>query len=137
RTDGRTDGRAFTSLASELRIGRGWIRTNGENKSRTCRSASFVHLDTRPKVQDHAHAANCSGPGVDRIRRAGTPATISPGCTFALTTAPAAIVARSPMITPLVMIEPAPMNTLSPIRTGAQIIGASTSGRSGRTSRPL
>src|SRR2546423_9288656 len=58
-------------------------------------------------------------PSVDlrRIGTAGTPATVSPGGTERVTTAPAATTALSPMHTPGRMITPAPMKAPRQMRT--------------------
>lgn len=60
-----------------------------------------------------------SHPSIWRITRAGLPATNDFSGTLEVTTLPAAITELSPMITPLRMIERAPIQTRLPICTGA------------------
>lgn len=54
-----------------------------------------------------------------RITFAGTPPTIVFGGTSLVTTAPAATIEFSPIVTPEVMVQFAPIQTLFPIRIGA------------------
>lgn len=59
--------------------------------------------------------------------RAGVPPAIARGGTFLVTTAPAATIAPSPMVTPLRMVARAPIQTLSPMMTGALMTRPTTS----------
>ena len=56
-----------------------------------------------------------------RMTVAGTPPTIDAGGTSRLTTAPAAMTASSPTVTPGSRIAPAPIQTLRPMVTGARL----------------
>ena len=56
-----------------------------------------------------------------RMTVAGTPPTMDEGGTSRLTTAPAAMTALSPTVTPGSRIAPAPIQTLRPMVTGARL----------------
>ena len=56
-----------------------------------------------------------------RMTVAGTPPTMDEGGTSRLTTAPAAMTASSPTVTPGSRIAPAPIQTLRPMVTGARL----------------
>ena len=60
---------------------------------------------------------------------AGTPPTIVFGATSFATTAPAATMAFSPIVTPLSIVTFAPIHTLRPICIGAGILSARCEGR--------
>ncbi len=55
---------------------------------------------------------------MQRITVAGLPATTAPAATSLVTTLPAPITVRSPIVTPGQMIDPPPIQTSSPIVTG-------------------